>query len=101
LNRRVREGSLSAATRDTILINFLLDFEQQYHVIPLDDIVLSIARSLTGKYPLRTLDAIQLACAQRIALLAQTSLTFISSDNNLLTAAAAEGFAVDNPLNHP
>jgi hypothetical protein len=36
-----------------------------------------------------------------VALAPHKSSAFISADNNLLTAAAAEGFSVDNPNNHP
>ena len=63
--------------------------------------VLEAARFLVGRHPLPTLDALQLASAQRAVSLLGEPITFVSSDRNLLNAAAAEGFAVDDPLRHP
>ena len=50
---------------------------------------------------LRTLDAIQLACALRAQTTLQQPITFVSADVKLLNAAIAEGFATENPNNHP
>ena len=50
-------------------------------------------------------DAIHLACALTIRRLAQEQgllpPSFVVADIALLTAATAEGFVVDNPLQHP
>jgi predicted nucleic acid-binding protein len=63
--------------------------------------VLDLAEHLIKRQPLRTLDAIQFACAQRAAKLLALPMIFVTSDSNLLSAAAAEGWTIDNPNNHP
>jgi len=101
LARRQRERSIAPADAAAAQANVLLHFEKQYLPVPLDTLVLSQARGLVGRYVLRSLDAIQLACAlQAMAILSEPML-FISADNNLLTVAAGEGFTTDNPLAHP
>jgi predicted nucleic acid-binding protein len=101
LARREREKSISAASRQTLEANFLLHIELEYLSVPIDADVIRTARELTHRHPLRALDSIQLGSAITARDSLQDSVTFISSDNILLAAAAAEGFAVDNPLNHP
>lgn len=56
---------------------------------------------LLDQHILRALDAIQLACAVYARDLLDEPMTVLSADNNLLLAAAAEGFGTDNPNNHP
>jgi predicted nucleic acid-binding protein len=55
--------------------------------------------------PLRTLDAIHLQAAQTVATRAVrdgfSPPLFVSANTRLLAAAAALGFATENPLNHP
>jgi predicted nucleic acid-binding protein len=101
LARRQREGTLSATTVGALQIQFLLHAEKDYLIYPQDDAVVARARSLVAKYPLRALDAIQLASAGEAAITLSEPMTFVSADNNLLTAAAGEGFITDNPLAHP
>ncbi len=59
---------------------------------------------IADKYELRGYDAVQLASALEANRLRQnnslSAITFISADNNLNSAATAEGLAVDNPNNH-
>lgn len=81
--------------------DFLVDIKTQYLLISLNDAVLARAGTLVNKYPLRTLDSIQLSCAMEAQVTLGVVLVFLSADNNLLSAAAAEGFPTDNPLNHP
>jgi predicted nucleic acid-binding protein len=80
---------------------FLLHAEREYLTVPLDSRVLAQARTLVGRYPLRTLDAIQLASAQTAGAILSEPVTFISSDRNLLAAASAEGLPTVDPLIHP
>lgn len=101
LARRVREGTLSITTVITLQNDFLLHAEKEYLIYPQDNTLVAHARDLIMKYPLRTLDAIQLASAAEASAALNEALIFISADNNLLTAAAAEGFVTDNPLAHP
>jgi uncharacterized protein len=99
--RRFREKRLSMSDLARQRADFLLHVEQEYLVVPLQTQVLEDARSLVGKYPLRTLDAIQLASAAHALQLLGTQLTIVSADRNLLTASAAEGFSTDDPNSHP
>ena len=101
LARRQRENLLTAAIRLSLENAFRLHARQQYLVFPMDEPVLVQARQFVGKHVLRTLDAIQLATAVYAARLLNTPLTFITADNNLLTAASAEGLATDDPSAHP
>jgi predicted nucleic acid-binding protein len=102
LARKQREGLLSANDIAQIQTTFLIHVEKEYLAIPLSRPVLAQARQLLVNYPLRTLDTIQLACAQDAVSTLNEPMTFISGDTNLLAAAAAsEGFAADNSNLHP
>jgi predicted nucleic acid-binding protein len=101
LARRRREGSITAADTLVLQTRFLADFGQGYLSIALEDIVLSRARDLLNRYPLRSLDAVQLAGAIEASNILGEQMTFISADKNLLSAAIGEGFRVDDPNNHP
>ena len=101
LARRGREGTLAAANITLLGNAFLLHAEREYLVVPLDGRVLAQARTLVARFPLRTLDAIQLASAQTAGAILGESITFISSDRNLLAAASAEGLLTGDPLMHP
>ena len=68
----------------------------------LDEPTLRFACDLALTYPLRGYDAVQVASA----LLAQRgmpqiSITFVSSDRQLLTVAKGEGLAIEDPESHP
>lgn len=99
--RRQREGNLSASLHTQLQNDFLVHAQQSYTVRDIDADGLAQARRLVVTYPLRTLDAIQLASA----LTAQTALgvriIFLSADTCLLTVAASEGLATDDPNLHP
>ena len=59
---------------------------------------------IADEHELRGYDAVQLASALEANRLRQnnglSAITFVSADNNLNSAATAEGMAVDNPNNH-
>jgi hypothetical protein len=59
--RRQREGALPSSSATILQNDFLVHIETEYLTVPLDRSVLGSARTLTGKHPLRTLDALQLA----------------------------------------
>jgi predicted nucleic acid-binding protein len=101
LARQVRDGKLPVANEAILSSTFLLDVEREYLPIALNEPVLSTARLMVRKHGLRTLDGLQLACALRAVAVLGESLTFVCADNNLLAAAATEGFSTDNPLAHP
>jgi predicted nucleic acid-binding protein len=99
--RLQRQGLLSAGQVTTLQNNFLLHIEQEYLTVLIDRAIIAQARALVGKHKLRTLDAIQLASALDAFRTLGEPMTFISGDNDLLTAATAEGFPTDNPYKHP
>lgn len=101
LARRQREGTLTASDVNILQTRFLADFSREYLSVKLEDAVLSYARTLLNRYSLRSLDAIQLASAVEASVILGESMTFLSADKSLLAAAIGEGFATDNPNNHP
>lgn len=101
LARRQREGTLTAVNALVLQNSFLQHSESDYLSVPLEKVILDQARLLITRYPLRSLDAIQLAGAIEAVNLLNEPITFVSGDNNLLNAAASEGFLTDNPNLHP
>ena len=101
LARLQRSNKLPSSDSTRLRIDFLSHVDTQYLTITVDDDTLLRARDLVPKYPLRTLDAIQLACALEATTALDEALTFLCSDNDLLNAAAGEGFTIDNPLAYP
>lgn len=101
LARRRRDGTLDANAVSLLQNDLLGHIQSEYVIITLESKILVRARRLIDQYPLRTLDAIQLATALYATSLSNVALYFICADVNLLAAAAAEGFAVDNPNQHP
>ncbi len=101
LARLQRERKLAALNVTKLHNDFVLHSEREYLVVPVEVSVFQQSVSLVQKHPLRTLDALQLACALRAVALLHENITFVCADNRLLMAASAEGFATDNPLLHP
>ncbi len=99
--RRQRDKVLTPTEAVSLTNDFLLHSEQEYLLVPMEKPIILHARDLVRKYPLRTLDAIQLSCALRAMMILNEPLTFISGDNVLLAAAGTEGFTTDNPYAHP
>ncbi|MFN8376018.1 MAG: type II toxin-antitoxin system VapC family toxin [Anaerolineae bacterium] len=82
-------------------IDFLLHYQDDYLVVPVETPIFQAAGNLVNQHKLRTLDAIQLASAIHTQQILGEPMTFVSADVNLLAAAAAEGFPTDNPHAHP
>jgi predicted nucleic acid-binding protein len=101
LDRRRKMGSLTPAMVTAVQASFLQHVKNRYLVEPVDTSIFIQARLLVTKHGLRTLDAVQLSAAVSAATTLGETLTFISADVNLLTAAQAEGLVIDNPNNHP
>jgi uncharacterized protein len=101
LARRVREGTVQQPAAQQLRNDFLLHYRDDYLVMYLDTNILQSAGHLVNQHKLRTLDAIQLASAIQAMRILAEPMIFISSDVNLLNAASAEGFATDDPHNHP
>ncbi len=67
-------------------------------------IIISRARDLLDRYPLRAYDSVQLASAlvanQALVLRKLPPLIFVSADDRLVKVATAEGLATENPNSH-
>ena len=98
-----RIGRLRRSAWDAVFDHFMDDTSWRYRLVGAwrDDFF--EAASLTRRHPLKAYDAVQLAVALRqngaLATVRQ-SLVFVSGDKTLLTAAKAEGLAIDNPFDH-
>ena len=85
---------------------FRQELSTHFHVLPVSDVILNQVRRLVGAHPLRAYDAVQLAAAlelhsQRTAFGGLSPVTFVSADQILNRAAAAEGLLVEDPNSHP
>ncbi len=98
-----RIGRIHKAQKRREYDRFVSDLLHRYAVIPLKSAILRSAAELTQRHPLKAYDAVQLAVAlwQERALKSRgLSLVFVCGDKTLLTAANAEGLAIENPFNH-
>src|SRR5438552_2918247 len=59
-----RENRITSIRHERLQAVLLVHIEREYLVIPVDGSILARARLLVNRYPLRALDAIQLASAQ-------------------------------------
>lgn len=104
ISRRHRGNFLTTAQSDKAIRRFLRDFNNSFGVIKIDDVVIRNAIYLAQTHVLRGYDAVQLSSAlslnYSLLKLGLPSFIFISADNNLNSAATAEGLAVDNPNNY-
>ena len=91
-SRRTREGRLTRETTRKLAVRFDRDWES-YDIVIMSEDVLSLARQMLYRYPLRSADAIHLASA---LLLARTTPTvrweFVCADGRLCDAAETESF---------
>src|SRR5262249_32746188 len=105
LQRLVREGRLDTAQAQRLTQRVTQHFTRRYQVIRIPRTIVTQAGLVLERHPLRAYDAVQLACALTVQrLLSQQALPppiFVAADDALLAAARAEGFPVDNPLQHP
>jgi predicted nucleic acid-binding protein len=90
LGRLGREGRLSEDQRSTALAAMTTDATSVL-VVELSGEVVSRAQSLTQKHPLRAGDAIQLASCLYLRDTVDESITLVSFDDRLNTAARLEG----------
>jgi uncharacterized protein len=102
LVRRAREPQVSSQKLQQSLDEIDREVARSMEVISIDDDLIIDAVRLTRNYGLRAADAIQLASA----LIARThrlpqEFIFVSADDELNSAAAAEGLHVENPNLHP
>ena len=104
LSRRAKGKKLSSNYQRSIR-RFERDGQSRFSVYKINDKVIAEAVNLAKKYGLRGYDAVQLAGALEIAgelnIFGFSPLIFVSADNELNTAANAEGLTVENPNNYP
>jgi predicted nucleic acid-binding protein len=105
LQRRVREGTLAADQAQQLARRVLEHMTQSYALTTITPPVNTQACVLLHRHPLRAYDALHLACAlavrEPITRQQLSGPVFVAADDALLAAAAAEGFPVENPLQHP
>jgi len=105
LQRRVREGRLEVAQAQRLGKRVTAHCAQRYQVISIPQAVVDQACVALQAHPLRAADAIHLACALTIRRIVQEQglppPSFVVADTALRAAATAEGFVVENPLQHP
>ncbi len=105
LNRRQRDGTVSAGEYARISTDFAALCATTYQLVELTEEVVDEAWRLLEQYALRAYDAVQLASALLTDRIIRTNgdppLMFLAADDRLLTAAQREGLAVDNPNWHP
>ena len=105
LNRRVREGTVTTGDYARLTGHFHDDCRDVYQLIALSDAIVNTACALLERHPLRAYDAVHLATGvivnQWLIEAGEAGLTFLSADDRLNEAAAAESLAVDNPNHYP
>jgi uncharacterized protein len=102
--RREYDKQITPFSANRLRNTFLNHLNDEYLIIPVDTPIWLQSRDLITRYAahrLRSLDAIQLACALDARKVLSQAIMFVSADPHLLSAATAEGFAVDNPILHP
>lgn len=95
LNRKRREGALSGPGYKLAAQQFEGDW-QAYVRVDLRDEILSLARGLIERHPLRGFDAVHLASALSLKSSLGEEITFAAADGGLLQAAAAENLRALN-----
>jgi uncharacterized protein len=105
LQRRVREGTLATDQAQHLAQQVLEHMTQSYALAAITPPVITQACALLQKHALRAYDALHVAWAMAVReAIERQQLSvpvFVAADDALLTVAAAEGFPVDNPLQHP
>lgn len=100
ITRRERGESITPQNAATAVADFQLDFARQYRVVEVSARLVAQAATLARRHALRGYDAVQLAAALEIHA-TDSSLTLLSADAELNTAATAEGLSVEDPNSHP
>jgi predicted nucleic acid-binding protein len=95
LSRQARDGAFRACVKQIAIGLF--------GTVPVITADFQMAAHLTQRHLLKAYDAVQLAVALRHSLILaayKLTVTFVSGDNTLVTAAQAEGLRSDNPFEH-
>jgi predicted nucleic acid-binding protein len=104
LFRRVRAGTLATPDVQAVAIRFKADFHNRYQIVEVTEGLVDAAMGLAEKHGLRGYDSVQLSAALELqaarTLASLPSITFVSADDKLNTAAALEGLLVESPNTH-
>lgn len=103
LNRQLRKKSISSLRYARLSSIVSRIWSAQYLIVATTTQVLEAARQLVEQHPLKAYDAVQLASAlqaRQTMPSGSSAIVFLSADNQLLSAARAEGFTTDNPNSH-
>ena len=104
LARKRRGQHLSTNDAATAMTRFRHDYENEFLIVEVAAALIGSAMSLADTHSLRGYDAVQLAAAiqtqQRRNARGAPALIFITADDDLLDAGAAEGLVTDNPNVH-
>jgi hypothetical protein len=96
--RRARAARTAEGELNAVLAMLDRDIRSSFDVVEIDSSVIRLAVDLTRKHGLRAADAIQLASALSARTKAKLQeLMLISTDQELNSAASAEGLSVVDP----
>jgi predicted nucleic acid-binding protein len=97
-------GGITRQQMERILSRFLQDCDEFFLLLPVDRPVIDLAVELPQNHRLRGYDAVQLATALVTGEILKSqelsSPVFVTSDEDLLTAARSENLTVENRLEH-
>jgi uncharacterized protein len=103
--RRRKGGTLTPARVRDINTRFRSHLAKRYLIAEITPGLLASAMQLADAHALRAYDAVQLAAAVELSTRWRSAglgtVTLVSADKELNTAAQAEGLAVDDPNTHP
>lgn len=109
IRQNVRDGDTTSAIAAKVIADFRHDFDKQYSIIEITDVVVTNAMRLIETHTLRGYDGVQLAVALEIqnqllsvatSVFGLSTLILVSADKQLNKAAVAEGLVVENPHDH-
>ncbi|MGH3087485.1 MAG: type II toxin-antitoxin system VapC family toxin [Gammaproteobacteria bacterium] len=105
LAARHRAGAITLEERDEAVDLLHEHYDAEYRITPVSREILDRAVSLTQNHRLRGYDAVQLATAlttnNSLAEADLPELTLVAADEDLVSAARAEGLTSDDPNRHP
>ncbi|MDA1190876.1 MAG: type II toxin-antitoxin system VapC family toxin [Candidatus Poribacteria bacterium] len=103
ITRRLNRQQLSQSQAENGLHTFHREWRELFRLIHVTPPILLRAMELARAHGLRGYDSVQLSAAMEAKSMTpqsdRSTFTFVSSDSDLLNAAA-EGFQTDNPLDH-
>jgi predicted nucleic acid-binding protein len=96
LMRKHRAGEIERKPFNLVIGQFETDWEKLV-IVEFHDELLGIIKSLIEKYPLRGADAVHLSSALWLQQSTRETLTFVTADIALQSAAQAEDLEIINP----